>query len=112
MQSDVLNDTGQVKHTMQMINMAEVEERMMSRRQYLHETCHRLGLDMPGNDSLHKPNPWEFLVNRQFKIVWCNVFKVASSSWMYNFNIMAGYVIFLFFCITGSKDQKKLTKTI
>lgn len=44
-----------------------------------------------GNDSLHKPNPWEFLVNRQHHLIWCNVFKAASTSWMYNFNILAGY---------------------
>jgi len=24
-------------------------------------------------------------------LVWCNVFKAGSSSWMYNFNILAGY---------------------
>lgn len=91
-ESDLDNETAShVRHTMQLINMADMEEKMEARREQLHETCHKLGLDVPGNDSLHKPNPWEFLVNRQFKIVWCNVFKVASSSWMYNFNIMAGY---------------------
>ncbi|KAJ9592409.1 hypothetical protein L9F63_015929, partial [Diploptera punctata] len=39
----------------------------------------------------HRPNPWEFLVNRPHHIVWCNVFKAASTSWMYNFNVLAGY---------------------
>lgn len=43
-----------------------------------------------GNDSLHRPNPWEFLINKKHKIIWCNVFKAASSSWMYNFAYMAG----------------------
>lgn len=40
---------------------------------------------------MHRPNPWEFLVNRKHHLIWCNVFKAASTSWMYNFNILAGY---------------------
>lgn len=53
-------------------------------------TCRLLGLDKPGNDTLHRPNPWEFLVDNKHRLVWCNVFKAASTSWMYNFNILAG----------------------
>ncbi|XP_069681691.1 carbohydrate sulfotransferase 11-like isoform X2 [Periplaneta americana] len=71
--------------------MAEVEARMVQRRRHLRQTCAMLGLDAPGNDSLHRPNPWEFLVNRPHRLVWCNVFKAASTSWMYNFNVLAGY---------------------
>lgn len=63
---------------------------MMDRRQHLKQQCSLLGLDVPGNDSLHRPNPWEFLVNRKHHLVWCNVFKAASTSWMYNFNLLAG----------------------
>ncbi|XP_026462418.1 carbohydrate sulfotransferase 11-like [Ctenocephalides felis] len=66
-------------------------ERMEARKAHLQEACSRLGLDVPGNDTLHRPNPWEFLVNREHHIVWCNVFKAASTSWMYNFNLLAGY---------------------
>lgn len=44
-----------------------------------------------GNDTLHKPNPWEFLISKTHHLVWCNVFKAASTSWMYNFNLLAGY---------------------
>lgn len=67
-----------------------------------------------GNDTWHKPNAWEFLVNKKYHIIWlvnsnlyicmysmynnikihnhrCNVFKAASSSWMFNFNVLAGY---------------------
>lgn len=40
---------------------------------------------------MHKPNPWEFLINKEHHLVWCNVFKAASTSWMYNFNLLAGY---------------------
>lgn len=68
-----------------------MEARMAFRRRTLKEGCSRYGLDIPGNDSLHRPNPWEFLINKQYHIIWCNVFKAASSSWMYNFNILAGY---------------------
>lgn len=64
---------------------------MEGRRQHLHETCEKWDLDTPGNDSLHRPNTWEFLINRPHHLVWCNVFKAASTSWMYNFNVLAGY---------------------
>lgn len=52
--------------------------------------CKLLGLDRPGNDSLHRPNAWEFLVDNKHHLIWCNIFKAASTSWMYNFNILAG----------------------
>nr|CAD7256655.1 unnamed protein product [Timema shepardi] len=71
--------------------MAAAEARMADRRRHLKETCSLLGLDAPGNDSLHRPNTWEFLINRPHHLIWCNVFKAASTSWMYNFNILAGY---------------------
>ena len=71
--------------------MSEVEARMVQRRHHMKQTCTMLGLDVSGNDSLHHPNPWEFLVNRPYRLVWCNIFKAASTSWMYNFNILAGY---------------------
>ncbi|XP_022907704.2 carbohydrate sulfotransferase 11 [Onthophagus taurus] len=72
-------------------NLTAVAERLEKRKMFLKRTCSNLGLDIPGNDSLHKPNAWEFLVNTQDHIIWCNVFKAASTSWMYNFNILAGY---------------------
>ncbi|XP_039277891.1 carbohydrate sulfotransferase 11-like [Nilaparvata lugens] len=65
--------------------------RMAARRTHLHAACTRLGLLLPANDTLHRPNPWEFFINRKHHLIWCNVFKAASSSWMYNFNILAGY---------------------
>ncbi|KAI4478917.1 hypothetical protein M0802_014467 [Mischocyttarus mexicanus] len=70
---------------------AETEARLIERRKFLAEKCAEEGLDRPGNDSLHKPNAWEFLVNREYHLIWCNVFKAASTSWMYNFNLLAGY---------------------
>lgn len=73
------------------VNMTAVGERMDQRKTHLTQACHRLGLDVPANDSWHRPNAWEFLINRQYKLVWCNIFKAASTSWMYNFNLLAGY---------------------
>ncbi|KAK7866837.1 hypothetical protein R5R35_006014 [Gryllus longicercus] len=65
--------------------------RMAARRRHLQLNCATYGLDQPGNDSLHRANPWEFFVERPHRLVWCNVFKAASTSWMYNFNLLAGY---------------------
>ena len=69
----------------------EVEARMLQRQVNLKEGCKKHGLDVPGNDPLHQANPWEYFINREHKFVWCNVFKSASTSWMYVFNILAGY---------------------
>ena len=64
---------------------------MKDRRRTKEDVCHKAGLDVKGNDTLHKVNPWEYFINHQYKLVWCNVFKSASTSWMYIFNILAGY---------------------
>ncbi|XP_048483818.1 carbohydrate sulfotransferase 11 isoform X2 [Plutella xylostella] len=65
----------------------EVCSRMDARRDYLANQCSNLGLD----DSSHKAYAWEYLINRQYHVIWCNIFKAASTSWMYNFNLMANY---------------------
>lgn len=70
--------------------MSMVYKRLEQRRRHLKKACHVLGLDKIANDTLHKPNPWEYLVDQKHHLVWCNVFKAASTSWMYNFNILAG----------------------
>ncbi|CAH2268017.1 jg10207 [Pararge aegeria aegeria] len=36
-------------------------------------------------------NSKEFFVDHAHNIVWCNIFKAASTSWLYNFNILGGY---------------------
>lgn len=65
----------------------EVHERMEARREFLRSGCSRFGLDSRGQ----KANAWEYLINRQYHVIWCNIFKAASTSWMYNFNLMANY---------------------
>lgn len=44
----------------------EVNARMESRREYLQRECSRSGLDSPG----HKPYAWEYLINRQYHVIW------------------------------------------
>lgn len=39
----------------------------------------------------YPPNAWEFFISSGHGIAWCNVFKAASSTWMYYFNILGGY---------------------
>ncbi|KAJ3648625.1 hypothetical protein Zmor_020417 [Zophobas morio] len=79
------------RHEANLHNLTAVEKRLERRRLHLRKACKYLGLNVPGNDSLHKPDPWEFLIDVKHRLVWCNVFKAASTSWMYNFNILAGY---------------------
>ena len=61
-----------------------------TRNMVLKEACKHYGLDVLGNDRLHKPYPWEYLIakHKSANLVWCNVFKSGSSRYadlMYNF---------------------------
>lgn len=38
-------------------------------------------------------NNKEFFVDHLHNLVWCNVFKAASSSWLYKFNILGSTLI-------------------
>ena len=64
---------------------------MKERRRVMRSACQEAGLDRKAEDDLHRVNPWEYLINREYRLVWCNVFKSASSSWMYIFNVLSGY---------------------
>lgn len=50
--------------------MEMIEARMQQRAERLTEKCNEYGLNMPGNDTLHRSNPWEFLVNRKYHLIW------------------------------------------
>ncbi|XP_055591852.1 carbohydrate sulfotransferase 11-like [Uranotaenia lowii] len=39
----------------------------------------------------YPPNAWEFFISPGHGLAWCNIFKAASSTWMYYFNILGGY---------------------
>lgn len=53
------------------------------------QVCKKYGLDKPSESN--QPNAWEFLISEKYGLVWCNVFKAASSTWFYNFNLLAGF---------------------
>lgn len=44
----------------------------------------------------YKPNAWEFFISSGHSIAWCNVFKAASSVWMYYFNILGKCFCYLY----------------
>lgn len=69
------------------LNIKEIEQRMITRRNYVQEKCRLFGLDSDENEI----NSKEFLINHNYKLVWCNVFKAASTSWLHNLIILAGY---------------------
>ncbi|XP_058457813.1 carbohydrate sulfotransferase 11 [Malaya genurostris] len=72
-----------------MIDLEYMKHRMANRVSRLQEKCTEYGLNVPKQN--YKPKAWEYLINREYHLVWCNVFKAASTSWMYNFNLLAGY---------------------
>lgn len=65
---------------------AQAEKDFNHRRQHLWEVCERNKI----NGKL-TPNAWEFFISPGHGIAWCNVFKAASTTWMYYMNILAGY---------------------
>ena len=69
----------------------DISEKMEERTRIMQKACQKYRLDNSGPDSLHEVNPWEYFINVEHKLVWCNIFKAASTSWMYIFNVLAGY---------------------
>ncbi|KAK7078697.1 hypothetical protein SK128_015280 [Halocaridina rubra] len=67
----------------------ELVDRLSARRNHVHEVCRKYNLNR--SSDAYKPNAWEFLINAKYGLVWCNVFKAASSTWFYNFNLLAGF---------------------
>lgn len=49
--------------------------------------------------STHIINRKEFFVDHAHNLVWCNIFKAASSSWLYKFNILGMHLCFFRFII-------------
>lgn len=41
--------------------------------------------------SKYEPRPWEFFISPGHNLVWCNVFKAASTMWMYYFNVLGEF---------------------
>ena len=59
----------------------EFENDTENRLKVMKGACHFHGLDRKGDDPLHQPNPWEYFIaeTNSINLVWCNVFKSASS---------------------------------
>ncbi|CAL4172264.1 unnamed protein product, partial [Meganyctiphanes norvegica] len=85
-----------------------IEERMQKRKAHVKQVCHKYGLDRPSD--LYQPNAWEFLISKKHNLVWCSVFKAASSTWFYNFNTLAGYTEYE--QMHGSKMPMELARKI
>ena len=62
---------------------AEAEQEFEDRRQHLWDVCEREQII-----DKFPPNAWEFFLSPGHGLAWCNVFKAASSTWMYYFNIL------------------------
>ncbi|XP_071545315.1 carbohydrate sulfotransferase 11-like [Panulirus ornatus] len=68
-------------------NVQETET-MSERQRDVRERCADL---LTLSERAQQPNSKEFLVSERYQLVWCNVFKAASSTWLDNFLRMAGY---------------------
>ena len=60
-----------------------IEHQLMARKTHLQNVCNQEHLH-----DIYPPNSREFFVSPGHNLVWCNVFKAASSTWMYYFNIL------------------------
>ncbi|XP_064100663.1 carbohydrate sulfotransferase 11-like [Macrobrachium nipponense] len=69
--------------------LKKVEDRFRSRKEHLEKACDKF---RPVHSSpVHHRKTDQFLINRHYGLIWCNIFKAASSSWLWNFNLLAGY---------------------
>lgn len=62
---------------------AAAEQDFNERRKRLWDVCERINFV-----GRYPPNAWEFFISPGHGIAWCNIFKAASSTWMYYFNIL------------------------
>lgn len=70
---------------------ADLEKEFKRRQEHVKHTCEALHLGSPGEMTIHsKPNLLQFYINDQYHLIYCNVFKAASSSWLYIFDQLAG----------------------
>lgn len=67
--------------------VAIAEADFQHRRDHLWKMCTKH--DMVNR---YPPNAWEFFISSGHGIAWCNVFKAASSTWMYYFNILGKFI--------------------
>ncbi|XP_063599164.1 carbohydrate sulfotransferase 11-like [Penaeus indicus] len=73
--------------TLESVDLEEVGLRLEKRRSEIRRRCET---SLSPAELAEAPNSREFLINRDYGLVWCNVFKAASSTWLYNFLLMAG----------------------
>jgi hypothetical protein len=73
-------------------DLKELESELEGRRLRVWEVCVARGLNMEG-----EPNAWEFFIDSSHGLVWCNIFKAASSTWLHNFNLLGKCIKNVFF---------------
>jgi hypothetical protein len=79
-------------------DMEELESELEGRRLRVWEVCVAHGLNMEG-----EPNAWEFFIDSTHGLVWCNIFKAASSTWLYNFNLLGKCIKNVFFYFSNKQ---------
>jgi chondroitin 4-sulfotransferase 11 len=65
---------------------AAAERDFNDRRDHAADVCQRRKIL-----NKYPPNAWEFFVSQGHGLAWCSVFKAASSTWLYYFNLLGGY---------------------
>lgn len=76
----------------------EAEADNSQRLQRVQQVCHRYNLGLYKHSAdppkfKHPPTPQYsvFYIDREHKLTWCPIYKAASSTWMYNLCLLAGY---------------------
>lgn len=67
------------------IDSQKMKLRMKLRRKYIAKKCKQIKFK-----TNFKIRPWFYVKNDKHELIWCNVFKAAWTSWMYNFKILEG----------------------
>ncbi|XP_015109681.1 carbohydrate sulfotransferase 11 [Diachasma alloeum] len=67
----------------------EMEAEFLRRGDHVKQKCRELGL-MGRGKNVPQLNAQEFFINYDYHVIYCSVFKAASTSWLYNMNLLAG----------------------
>lgn len=81
------NEFETVKEDTQSVDLNKIQKVMTERNAGRDQVCS----DLLGKEKKsYSINPREFVISDKYKLIWCNIFKSASSTWFYNFLTLAG----------------------
>ena len=84
---ELYNNSSSAPETTREVVIGRTADTFANRRNRVRRVCKRLY----SNANLRAIRSREFIVNDDYKLIWCNIFKAASTTWFYHFGKLAGW---------------------